>query len=61
MSTKRIPRKIQRTPQQQRQLEEIRERFQQERPGLEELLAKGDAAEVVSRANTWTFGRCLPR
>ena len=47
MSAKRIHRKIERTPEQQRQLEEIRERFQQKRPGLEELLAEGDAAEVV--------------
>jgi predicted transcriptional regulator len=47
MSGKRIHRKIERTPEQQRQLEEVRERFQRERPGLEELLASGDAAEVV--------------
>ena len=40
-------RKIKRTPDQQRQLEEIRERFQRERPGLEDLLATGDAKEVV--------------
>ena len=49
MSAKRIHRKIERTPEQQRQLEEVRERFQQERPGLEELLADGDAAEVVAQ------------
>jgi predicted transcriptional regulator len=49
MSAKRIHRKIERTPEQQRQLKEIRERFQQKRPGLEELLAEGDATEVVSQ------------
>jgi predicted transcriptional regulator len=49
MSVKRIHRKIERTPEQQRQLEEVRKRFQQERPGLEGLLADGDAAEVVSQ------------
>ena len=47
MSEKRIHRKIERTPDQQRRLEEVRERFQRERPGLEGLLASGDAAEVV--------------
>jgi predicted transcriptional regulator len=47
MSARRIHRKIERTPDQQRRLEEIRERFQRERPGLEDLLASGDAAEVV--------------
>ena len=49
MSAKRIHRKIERTPEQQRRLEEIRERFQRERPGLEDLLASGDATEVVSQ------------
>jgi predicted transcriptional regulator len=47
MRGKRTHRKIERTPEQQRQLEEVRERFQRERPGLEDLLATGDAAEVV--------------
>ncbi len=47
MIAKRIHRKIERTPEQQRQLEEIRERFQKTRPGLDELLAEGDASEVV--------------
>ena len=49
MSAKRIHRKIERTPEQQRRLQEIRERFQRERPGLEDLLASGDATEVVSQ------------
>ena len=49
MSAKRIHRKIERTPEQQRRLEEIRVRFQRERPGLEDLLASGDATEVVSQ------------
>jgi DNA-binding XRE family transcriptional regulator len=47
MSGKRIHRRIERTPEQQRQLQEVRERFQRERPGLDELQASGDAAEVV--------------
>jgi hypothetical protein len=46
MSKKRLHRKIERTPEEQRELEEIRERFQRERPGLEDLLATGDATEV---------------
>ena len=44
---KRTHRKIERTPDQQRRLEEIRERFQHERPGLDDLLAAGDVTEVV--------------
>jgi predicted transcriptional regulator len=47
MREKRIHRKIERTPEQQRQLNEVRERFQRERPGLDDLLASGDATEVV--------------
>lgn len=49
MSAKRKHQKIERTPDQQRRLEEIREKFQRERPGLEELLVSGDAAESVSQ------------
>jgi predicted transcriptional regulator len=48
MSGKRIHRKIERPPDEQRRLKEIRDRFQRERPGLEDLLASGDATEVVS-------------
>jgi predicted transcriptional regulator len=47
MSEKRIHRKIERTPDDQKRLEEVRERFQRERPGLEDLLAAGDVTEVV--------------
>jgi predicted transcriptional regulator len=47
MSEKRTHRKIERTPDQQRRLEEIRERFQHQRPALQDLLAAGDATEVV--------------
>jgi predicted transcriptional regulator len=49
MSAKRIYRKTKRTHEQQRQLEDIRQRIQRERPGLEDLLASGDASEVVSQ------------
>jgi DNA-binding XRE family transcriptional regulator len=49
VSDKRIHRKIERTPEQQRELEQVREHFQRERPGLDDLLASGDAAEVVSQ------------
>ena len=48
MSAKRIHRKIERNPDQRRRLQEIRGRFQQERPGAEDLLARGDATEFVS-------------
>ncbi len=46
---KTVHRKIKRTPEEKRQLEEIRERFARERPGLDELLSSGDAAEAVSQ------------
>lgn len=49
MSTKRIHRKIERTPEADRRLKQLRERFQRERPGLSDLLASGDAAEAVSQ------------
>lgn len=48
MSGKRIHRKIERTPDQRQGLREIRDRFQQERPSPEDLLARGDATEFVS-------------
>src|SRR3972149_2166361 len=49
MSAKRIHRKIERTSEEQRRLEQIRERFKRERPSLENLLASGDAGESVSQ------------
>jgi DNA-binding XRE family transcriptional regulator len=48
MSTKRIHRKIKRSPEDKRRLERIRKRFQSERPGLQDLLSSGDATEAVS-------------
>jgi DNA-binding XRE family transcriptional regulator len=48
MSAKRIHRKIERDPDQRRRLQEIRDRFQQERPSPEDLVARGDATEFVS-------------
>jgi predicted transcriptional regulator len=49
MNGKRIHRKIERTAEEQRQLDEIRRRFRNQKPGLEDLLASGDAAEAVSQ------------
>jgi DNA-binding XRE family transcriptional regulator len=48
MDSKRIHRKIVRSPEETKRLAEIRARFQAERPGLSDLLASGDATEVVS-------------
>ncbi|MDY0168843.1 MAG: helix-turn-helix transcriptional regulator [Thermoguttaceae bacterium] len=48
MAKQRIHRKIERTAAERRRLEEIRERFQRERPGLNSLLATGDADEAVA-------------
>ena len=47
MESKRIHRVIERSPEERNRLAEIRARFQRERPGLHELLASGDATEVV--------------
>jgi len=48
MSGKRIHRSLEWTPEERRRQHEIRERFQRERPGLDELVASGDAPEAVS-------------
>ena len=48
MESKRIHRQIERTPEEKKRLAEIRARFQSERPGLQELLASGDATEIAS-------------
>jgi predicted XRE-type DNA-binding protein len=50
MTTERMHRKIERTPEEQRRLAEIRERFQRERPGLDDLSASGDVTDVVSQS-----------
>ena len=46
---KRMHRKIERTPEERRKLKEVRERFQRERPTLEQLRASGDVTEVVAQ------------
>lgn len=48
MAKQRIYRKIERTAAERRRLEEIRERFRRERPGLDDLRAAGDAGEAVA-------------
>ncbi len=48
MTKQRIHRKIERSPAEQRELDEIRERFQRERPSLDDLLATGDARDAVA-------------
>ena len=47
MSTKRIHRELQRTPEERERIERIRQRFQTERPTPEELLASGEVAEFL--------------
>jgi len=42
-------RKIERTPEHQREIEAIRERFRRERPSLRKLRESGDVSEVVSQ------------
>jgi DNA-binding phage protein len=49
MNAKRLHRKIERTADERRRLKEIRDRFQRERPGPEQLLDSGDATEFVSQ------------
>jgi predicted transcriptional regulator len=49
MKGKQIHREIERTPEKQRKIKSIRERFRRDRPGLNDLLSSGDATEVVSQ------------
>jgi len=49
MSEKRCHRKVERTLEEQRQLEEIRARFQRDKPGLDDLQSSGDVTEIVSQ------------
>jgi DNA-binding XRE family transcriptional regulator len=46
---KRVHRKIERTPEQQQEIEAIRERFRRERPSLQRLRESGDVTEVVAQ------------
>jgi DNA-binding XRE family transcriptional regulator len=47
MESKRVYRKTDRSPEEKKELLELRTRLQSERPGLQDLLASGDATEVV--------------
>jgi ribosome-binding protein aMBF1 (putative translation factor) len=47
MSSKRIHRKIKRTPEEKKRIEGVRQRFQSERPTPDELLASGEVTEFV--------------
>ena len=46
---KRMQRKIERTPEREREIEAIRERFRRERPSLQKLRESGDVSEVVTQ------------
>jgi hypothetical protein len=59
MSGERIHRSMTRTPEEERRLQEIRERFQQERPGLDDLLASGDTTEVAFLGMRLPYHRCM--
>ena len=50
MVIERIYQKTERTPEEQARIREIRERFQRERPSLEELVASGDCDPPVPQA-----------
>ncbi len=47
MSAKRIHRKIERSPDERRRIEQLRQRSQATRPGPGEMLASGEIAEFV--------------
>lgn len=47
MSSKRTHRKIERTPEDKKRIEDVRQRFQAARPAPGELLASGDVSEFV--------------
>ena len=46
---KRVHRKIERTPEHEREIEAIRERFRRERPSLKKLRESGEVDEVVTQ------------
>jgi predicted transcriptional regulator len=46
---KRMQRKIERTPEHQREIQAIRERFRRDRPSLRKLRESGDVSEVVAQ------------
>lgn len=48
MTAKRIYRKIERTPEVQRELKQLRERFQHERPSLDNLAEHGDITGIMA-------------
>jgi len=47
MESRRIHRRIERTPEEQDELRRIRDDYQSRRPSMEELLASGDVTEFV--------------
>lgn len=46
---RRMQRKVERSPEQQREIESIRERFRRARPGLKKLQESGDLSELVTQ------------
>ena len=49
--------KIERTPEEKARLKAIRERFQKEKPSLDELVASGEYAPPVKQAEYWELMR----
>jgi DNA-binding XRE family transcriptional regulator len=51
--------KIERTPEEQARIDAIRERFQRERPSLEELVASGECEPAISQGEYWDMVEML--
>lgn len=53
MNARRRYVKIERTPEEQARIDAMRERFQRERPSLEELVASGEFEPPISQGEYW--------
>jgi DNA-binding XRE family transcriptional regulator len=51
--------KIERTPEEQARIDAIRERFQRERPSLDELVASGECEPPISQGEYWDMVEML--
>jgi DNA-binding XRE family transcriptional regulator len=61
MKSRRVHRKIRRSTDELSRLKTIREKFQRERPSMEELVASGDAEPVVTQREYFDVVRTLAR
>ena len=59
MNPSRRHMRIERTPEEQARIEAIRDRFQRERPSLEDLVASGECEPPISQGEYWDMVEML--